>query len=246
MKHHTTRSAHLAGIIEATAILVIFYQALRVLFSVLFGAIYDALFAETVPMTEVGLILVAVTAALLAPLLAPRQPRTQRVTALTSGALVVLARIPLTLNNPQTRLVASILIVAAAGVYLATRLRAAPRDAVRAIFLALVVDQLLRAMGHTWDVTLRAAWWPWQVAISLVLCLLSAWLFWRRQSEETDSARGWVFKLGLAWGGVTGPTCCLHLCGLSSSCWHGSEMTHGRLDAAGSTGSSSLSSSWLA
>ena len=201
MKQHTTRSARLAGIIETTAVLVIFYQALRVLFSVLFGAIYDALFAETVPMTEVGLILVAVIVALLAPLVAPRQPRTRRVTALASGALVFLARIPLTLNNPQARLVASILIVAAAGVYLATRLRAVPQDAVRALFLALVADQFLRAMGHTWDVTLRAAWWPWQVAVSLVLCLLAAWLFWKRQAEETAPARGWGVKLGLTWGG---------------------------------------------
>jgi len=201
MKQHTTRSARLAGIIETTAVLVILYQALRVLFSVLFGAIYDALFAETVPMTEVGLILVAVIVALLAPLVTPRQPRTRRVTALASGALVFLARIPLTLNDPQARLVASILIVAAAGVYLATRLRAAPRDAVRALFLALVADQFLRAMGHTWDVTLRAAWWPWQVAVSLVLCLLAAWLFWKRQAEETAPARGWGIKLSLTWGG---------------------------------------------
>ena len=110
MKQNTTRGVRLAGIMVTTAVLVIFYQALRVLFSVLFGAIYDALFAETVPMTGVGLILVAVTVALLAPLVAPRQPRTQRVAALTSGVLVFLARIPLTLNNPQVRLYASILI----------------------------------------------------------------------------------------------------------------------------------------
>jgi len=201
MKQHTTRSTRLVGIIETTAVLVIFYQALRVLFSVLFGAIYDALFAETVPMTEVGLILIAVIVALLAPLVTPRQPRARQVTALASGALVFLARIPLTLNNPQVRLVASILIVAAAGVYLATRLRAAPRDAVRALFLALVADQFLRAMGHTWDVTLREAWLPWQVAVSLVLCLLAAWLFWKRQAEATATGRHWGIKLGLAWGG---------------------------------------------
>jgi endonuclease/exonuclease/phosphatase family metal-dependent hydrolase len=201
MKQNTTRGARVAGIIETTTLLVIFYQALRVLFSVLFGAIYDALFAETVSMTGVGLILVAVTVALLAPLVAPRQPRARQVTALASSALVFLARIPLTLNNPQVRLVASILIVAAAGVYLATRLRAVPRDAVRALLLALVADQFLRAMGHTWDVTLRAAWWPWQVALSLVLCLLAAWLFSKRQAEGAAPARGWGIKLGLTWGG---------------------------------------------
>ena len=202
MKQQSMRGTHLARIIEATAVLVILYQALRVLFSVLFGAIYDALFAETVPMTEVGLILVVVIVALLAPLVAPRQPRAKRVTALASSALVFLARIPLTLNNPQVRLIASVLILAAAGLYLATRLRVAPRDAVRALLLALVVDQFLRAMGHTWDLTLRTAWWPWQVAVSLVLCLLSAWLFWKQQAEGTTPGHHrWGLKLGLTWGG---------------------------------------------
>ncbi|NIV31056.1 MAG: hypothetical protein GWN58_16655, partial [Anaerolineae bacterium] len=195
------RGTRLAGIIETTAVLVVFFQALRVLFSVLFGAIYDALFAETVPMTGVGMILVAVIAALLAPLAAPRRPEAHRATALASAALVLLARIPLTLNDPQARLVASILIVAAAGVYLATRLRAAPQDAVRALLLALIVDQFLRALGHTWDVTLREAWLPAQIAVSLVLCLLSVWLFRRRQAEMATPGRRWGVKLGLAWGG---------------------------------------------
>lgn len=201
MKQHTARIARLAGIVETTAVLTIFYQALRVLFSVLFGAIYDALFAETVPMTKVGLILVVIIVALLAPLAAPRRPRTRRVAALASGVLVFLVRIPLTLNAPQTRLVASILIVAAAGVYLATRLRVAPRDTVRALFLALVADQLLRAIGYTWDVTLRPEWWPGQVAVSLVLCVLAAWLFRKRQAEGVTPARGWGIVAGLTWGG---------------------------------------------
>jgi endonuclease/exonuclease/phosphatase family metal-dependent hydrolase len=201
MKQHSTRSTRLAGIIETTAVLVIFYQALRVLFSALFGAIYDALFAETVPMTQVGLILLAVILALLTPLIAPRQPGARRPAALACGVLVFLARIPLTLNMPQARLVASIVILAAVGVYLAARLRAAPRDAVHALFLALVADQVLRALGHTWDVTLRPAWLPWQVAVSLALCLLAAWLFWKRQAEEAVPNPGWGIKTGLAWGG---------------------------------------------
>ena len=65
---------YLTGMVETTAVLIIFYQALRVLLSVLFGLIYDALFAEIVPMTTVGLVLVVVVAALLTPLAAPRQP----------------------------------------------------------------------------------------------------------------------------------------------------------------------------
>ncbi len=199
MKDHTSRIARLAGIIEAIAVVTVFYQALRVLFSVLFGAIYDALFAETVPMSEVGLILGAVVLALLTPLVTPKQPR--RHAALISGELVFLTRIPLTLNDPQMRLAASILILGAAGVYLVTRLRAASRDTVGALFLALVADQLLRAMGHTWDVTLRQAWLPWQAAVSVLLCLLAVWLFGKRQSEETHQVRSWGFGVGFAWSG---------------------------------------------
>jgi endonuclease/exonuclease/phosphatase family metal-dependent hydrolase len=201
MNQQAARVVRLGGIVETTAVLVVFYQALRVLFSVLFGAIYDVLFAETVPMTQVGLILIAVIAALLAPLIAPRQRGTLRATALVGGALVFLARIPLTLNDPQSRLIASIVIVAAAGVYLAARLRASPRDVVPSILLALVADQVLRAMGHTWDVTLRQAWWPWQIAISVLLCLLAGWLFGQRQSEGAAQAPGWGVGTGLAWGG---------------------------------------------
>lgn len=202
MTQRSTGIAYLAGMVEATAVLVIFYQSLRVLFSVLFGLIYDALFAEIVPVTTVGLVLVVVIAALLTPLAAPRQPRTRRVTWLASAVLVFLARIPLTLNEPQTRLVASILIVAATGVYLALRLRQDPRAMLRALVLALVADQLLRVAGQTWDVTLRPEWWPGQVAVSLLLCLLAGWLFQERPTRQaaTDMP-AWGLQASLFWGG---------------------------------------------
>ncbi|MFN2218984.1 MAG: endonuclease/exonuclease/phosphatase family protein, partial [Anaerolineae bacterium] len=74
-------------------------------------------------------------------------------------------------------------------------------DSVHALLLALVVDQFLRAMGHTWDVTLRQAWWPWQVAVSALLCLLAWWLFRQRRSEGATQAPGWGVRMGLAWGG---------------------------------------------
>jgi endonuclease/exonuclease/phosphatase family metal-dependent hydrolase len=197
-----TRIAYLAGMVEATAVLIVIYQALRVLFSILFGFIYDALFAETVPMTTVGLILIVVVAALLAPLAAPRQPRTGRVAWLASVVVVFLARIPLTLNDPQARLVASMLIVAAAGVYLALRLRQDLRITVRALVLALVADQLLRAAGQTWDVTLRPEWWPGQVAVSLLLCLLAGWLFRERPAgQATTDRHAWGLQASLFWGG---------------------------------------------
>ena len=57
MSKYTVR---LTELVEATAVFLFFYQALRVLFSVLFGLIYDALFAETGSLSTVGLLLVLV------------------------------------------------------------------------------------------------------------------------------------------------------------------------------------------
>jgi endonuclease/exonuclease/phosphatase family metal-dependent hydrolase len=200
MNRQSGRVAHVAGFVEATALFLFFYQALRVLFSVLFGLIYDALFAEIVPMTTIGLILIVVILALLTPLIAPKQPNKRQIALLASAVLVFLARIPLTLNDPQVRLVASILIVAGTGVYLASRLRDGPRDVVRALILALVVDQLLRAAGHTWDVTLREVWLWGQAAVSLGLCVLAGMLFQRCPTEESKTTIHLSLLGGLAWG----------------------------------------------
>jgi endonuclease/exonuclease/phosphatase family metal-dependent hydrolase len=193
----TKRMHAVAGVLETTAVFLFFYQALRVLFSALFGLIYDALFAATASMTTVGVVLVVVILALLAPLAAPRRPGYNRVVRLLGAVVVLLARIPLTLNHPQIRLVASILIVAGAGLYLAARLRRDARDLARGLVLALVVDQLLRAAGYSWDVTLRPAWWIGQVLVSTLLCLLAGWLFRQRPGEGSGSR----VRLGL-WGGL--------------------------------------------
>ena len=130
MVQETSRIAHLARTVEATAVFLFFYQALRVLFSVLFGVIYDAVHAEIVPMSTVGLMLGVVILALLAPLLAPRRPSPRRTALLGAAVLVFLGRIPLTFNVPQARLVAAVIIVAGAGLYLAAWLRAAPGDVI--------------------------------------------------------------------------------------------------------------------
>jgi endonuclease/exonuclease/phosphatase family metal-dependent hydrolase len=214
-------------VLEATAVFLFFYQALRVFFSALFGLIYDALFAGTASMTAVGVSLVVVILALLAPLAAPRQPDRSRIALLFGAVVVFLARIPLTLNDPQSRLVASMLIVAGAGLYLAARLRHGPRDVARALALALVVDQLLRVAGHTWDVTLRPAWWVGQVLVSLILCLLAGWLSRQRPVEEPDSGARLGLFGGLGWGAwlfletslLAFPNAIARWSGLASDAW---------------------------
>ncbi|MBN1137525.1 MAG: endonuclease/exonuclease/phosphatase family protein [Anaerolineae bacterium] len=190
----------LASLIEATAVFVFFYQALRVLFSMLFGVIYDVLFAETASISTAGLLLAAVVVALLAPLAAPKRPKTLRAGSLAGAVLVFLARIPLTLDIPQIRLEAALMIIAAGGFYLASRLRVDARQAARALILALVIDQVLRAAGQSFDVTLRTGWWPGQAVVSAALCLLAGWLYRQRPKEEPAAGIRLDLRTGLAWG----------------------------------------------
>jgi endonuclease/exonuclease/phosphatase family metal-dependent hydrolase len=200
MNQPSDRTLRLVGVAEATAVFLFFYQALRVLFSVLFGVIYDALFAGIVSLVTVALLMILVIAALLAPLAVPRKPNIRRIALLVGVVLVFLARIPMTVNEPQIRLAAAVVIVAATGLYLASRLRGDRGTVARPLILALVVDQLLRAAGHTWDVTLRPEWVWGQVAVSLILCLLAGWLFRQRSGEEQDQHAYPGLLGGLAWG----------------------------------------------
>jgi endonuclease/exonuclease/phosphatase family metal-dependent hydrolase len=201
MNPGVARIRSLAGMVEATALFLFVFQALRVLFSALFGLIYDALFAGSASMTSVGLVLVAVILALLAPLLAPR-PGARPQAALLAGALLAfVARIPLTFNHPEVRLAAAVVLLAGGGLYLAARLREQPGEVPRALVLALFLDLLLRTGGQTWDLTLRQAWWPGQVAVSLGLAWLAAWLWRRRRDEQAPVGGGWGLATGLFWGG---------------------------------------------
>jgi endonuclease/exonuclease/phosphatase family metal-dependent hydrolase len=152
-------------------------------------------------MVTVGLVLVAVILALLAPLIAPRSA-VKRRTALLAGALAaVLGRLLLTWDEPTLRLVASLAIVAGAGVYLATHLRAEARRVAQALVLALVVDQVLRAAGQTWDISLRTDWWPLQVTLSLALGALALWRYLQPRAYAREQTQFWSQRTGLVWGG---------------------------------------------
>ena len=201
MSDAETRTYRLAGLIEAMAISLFFYQALRVLFSVLFGFIYDALFDESLSLGIVGLILAVLVLALLAPLAAPRRSRGRRGAMAGAALAVFIARLPLTFNEPVVRLVASIVIIAGAGLYLVTALRSRPKTMVEGLILGLVLDQVLRVAGHTFDITLHPGWWPGQAVLSLTLCLLALWLYGRRQEETVGTAAPPGLSVGLVWGG---------------------------------------------
>ena len=214
--------------VEAAAILLFLVQAVRVLFSVLFGVIYDAVFAGPMSMSMVISVLLALLA-FLTPLLAPRcRPCTVRpsslgpvlvvqdkcrrtkgpghvrgiqLTLLVTSLLVFLSRIPLTLNDPDLRLYSSLLIVAGGGLYAAALLRERAVAFPGLFVAAWAGDQLFRAFGHTFDITLRDGWLPYQIVISIALAVLSAIAFScpPRQAEGAPQRR-LGFLGGLAIG----------------------------------------------
>ena len=170
--------ARQARIVEATAVGLFFIQALRAVVSALFGILYDYGFEGSVNAWSVGAVgLMAV--AFLAPLLLPRG---HAIFALTGAALFVFAARPvLNVNELMPRYWAGLVVLAAGGVYLAALIRSAPDIVAPSLIAALVLDQVLRALGNTYDLSIRPDLLSTQIAISLALVLLALWVFGKRE-----------------------------------------------------------------
>lgn len=191
------RNPRLLCTLEASATLLFLVQAVRVLFSVLFGLIYDFIFAETLAFSTLGVVMLFVVAAFLAPLAAPR--RNRRPVLFASALVAALARVPLTVNLPTVRLWSSVIIVAASGMYAATLLRHRPRTLPAGLLLAFAADQFLRAAGNTYDVGLRGWWLPIQAALSVATGVVG-WLGFSRSQTESAAGEGIGIAGGLAIG----------------------------------------------
>jgi len=184
--------------IEGTAVLVCWLQAVRVLFSALFGVIYDAVFVGEITANTIaaGVLL---PLAFLTPLLTLWRGMGRERRYLAAG-LVFLARFPLTINHPGVRLYSSLVIVAATGWYMALLLQDEPRRALRLLIVALVADQVLRALGYTYDITLRPWWMAPQAVLSAAL-VMGAYLL-RSPQEPAPAAKETTIGIsgGLALG----------------------------------------------
>ena len=177
-----------------------FLQASRVLFSVLFGLIYDAVFDEemTIWMPIAGILLIL---ALLAPLSSPTPKARGRTFLFVVALLAGVARIPLTINHPNVRLCAAAVILACWGAYTATILRRDPAIALRGLLVGLVADQLFRVLGHSYDVTLQATWWPLPVVLSILLGFASCLAYLRPEpSINAEPTARFGVQTGLALG----------------------------------------------
>ncbi len=187
--------------LEATAVLLFLVQSVRILFSVLFGLIYDTIFAGTVAFSTMGVIMLCVIVSFLTPLFAPRYCKQRRALLFATAIVAALARIPLTINLPMVRLWSSIPVVAAAGMYAVTLLRQRPRILPTSLLLAFAADQFLRAAGNTYDVGLRGWWLPVQTVLSLATCVV-AWLAFSRPQDESPAEEGIGLAGGLAVGAL--------------------------------------------
>lgn len=182
---------------EATSVLLFFLQALRVIFSVLFGIIYDQVFLGPID-TWLFVNILLVLLALLTPALASRV--SGRIWMATLAVLSGLGRVTLSINDPQVRFWGALVVLASGGLYLACLLATTRRLAFFGLVAALVLDQLFRAIGQTYDITLQSRWLPAQIVWGVILIVLAIWLS-RRDSTYLEAVRAPGNVWGLAIGG---------------------------------------------
>lgn len=118
----------------------------------------------------------------LAALAAPAVPLARllgrRGAVAAAVALVCVARVPLTVGPLPARAVAASLVVAGGGLLLACVVGWVERRGVASALVgAMLLDQLLRLAGSSWDLSMRPLWVPVQLVLSLLtLALLATWL----------------------------------------------------------------------
>ncbi|MGH7459810.1 MAG: endonuclease/exonuclease/phosphatase family protein, partial [Longimicrobiales bacterium] len=165
------------------AVFLFLSEALRAFFGVLFAGFYDALFPAFNPIAL--LVALIPLLALLAPVLPMlRLVDRDQLVAFAAGA-AALARIGLCFPALAPRAVFSALVLACCAAFIV----AATGSLSRRIYAAgaatgLVLDQVLRLSGRSYDLTLRPQWLPAQLAIAVVVIMIA--LAFRRTPELDD------------------------------------------------------------
>jgi endonuclease/exonuclease/phosphatase family metal-dependent hydrolase len=191
------RAVRALRLVESTSVLLFFLQALRVIFSVLFGIIYDQVFEG--PLSAwLGISVLLLLAALVAPAALPRNPSARILAVL--AAIAALARVSLCVNDAGVRYWGSLVLLLAAGLYLAGHQGRHGRFTFISLVAALAADQVLRALGQTYDLSLRPAWLPVQVVWAAGLIAVG-WPI-AREKDEGPARGGLSLPGGLAFGGL--------------------------------------------
>jgi endonuclease/exonuclease/phosphatase family metal-dependent hydrolase len=175
----------------AISIGLFFLQAIRVVFSTLFGFIVDQIFTGT-PDLWLPISNILVLLAFIAPIFSKRFR-----TASSFAVLAALARVLLSINEIHVRFGAALVVLAAAGLYLGALLHRSRPRFLKALFGAFALDLLLRTLGDTYDLGMR----PWWIPVQIVWALALLWAV--RSETESEVEQGGVSAfIGLAIGCV--------------------------------------------
>lgn len=191
-------STRLLRLVEATTVLLFFLQALRVVLSVLFGIIYDQVFAGT-PNAWLIVSVLLVLLALIAPASAPTTWSRRWLAGM--AMLAALGRVALSVNDATVRFWGSLVVLAAGGLYLTGILVARRPMTLPAVVGALLVDQVLRAAGHTYDLSLQPFWLPIQAVWAAAAVVVSAVLARQPAAGDQHPSRLSLWA-GLGLGGI--------------------------------------------
>lgn len=177
--------------------LLFFLQALRVVFSVMFGFIYDQVFEG--PMDAwlvIGNVLVFM--AMVLPAWVNRNPSWRWMVALAVVASA--SRAALSVDDIWVRYWGALLVIISTGAFVVTLIRLDLRRTLRALVMAIVIEQLLRAVGHTTDVSLDWTALPFLALWIMLLLVLSLWVQpW--SGSERAQLNGISWGIGAAIGG---------------------------------------------
>jgi endonuclease/exonuclease/phosphatase family metal-dependent hydrolase len=177
-------------------VLLFFIQGLRVIFSVLFGIIYDQVFEG--PMNSWLIISnLLVIVALIAPILTPRKHTIKWLTAF--ALLAAIARVALSVNDASVRYWGALLTLAFGGLYQAGLLKENRALFTSSLVSALALDQILRVAGYTYDLSLRPEWLPALVIWAVLVSSIALWINRVQEEDESNGGMSWVD--GLVLGG---------------------------------------------
>src|SRR4030042_4918118 len=115
--------------------------------------------------------------ALALPAVAPRSPGHAWLAILP--ALTAVARVARSYYDASLRYWGALVVLASAGLYLAGLLTARRSLALPSLLTALALDQVLRAVGQTFDLSLQPIWLPAQIlwaALIIGIALALAWM----------------------------------------------------------------------
>ena len=179
----------------ASWVVVFFIQALRVIFSTMFGFIYDQVFEG--PMNAWLLVSnLLVVGALLAPGLLARKATARSMAVLAS--LTALARIALSVNDQLIRYWGALIVIAAGGSFLALWLSRKRPQIWQPILWALILEMILRIVGDTFDISLQNASLIPVALWALLTIVISLWLLQKEsQPEPPPGGLSWVGGLSL-------------------------------------------------